>query len=144
MNAKVSIHKHMNRVSWQRLGWILAMVGAGSAVSVVGVMQPNAPLQYVALGFMGMMIVVTFCQVQMVWHWVFTPDTHPFIRDLMRYGQPEQVAYRIEAQLNDGYHPMCGDIHVTMDWLVKVDRHRLIVLKLSDVIWAHKGHTISS
>ncbi|GAB1420077.1 hypothetical protein MASR2M15_01540 [Anaerolineales bacterium] len=65
------------------------------------------------------------------------PLSHPAIKSLDRYGDPEDVLHQIESDIVRGEEKF-GHITLTDKWLITHHTGTLSILKLDDLIWASK------
>ncbi len=93
-------------------------VGAGLAAVVV-----------IALGAI-IGLVITFQRMG-------NPAAHPILKNLARFGEPEQVSQQIMTEM-DGQKETIGKFNLTRTWAVNLGKSSLDVAKVNDVVWMYK------
>lgn len=69
-------------------------------------------------------------------------EAHPVARALARFGQPDQVAAAIAAEVqNDPHGVKVGPIQITPSWLLRSTAYSLNVVHLSEIVWAYQKVT---
>ncbi len=64
------------------------------------------------------------------------PASHPIMRALGRFGEPEQVAEQINQEMS-APHEALGSLHLTPHWLVNSAGVSLAATRLEDVVWVY-------
>ncbi len=68
------------------------------------------------------------------------PLSHPIMRGLAVYGNPELVAAQVEMEI-DPTAPKLGSAWVTQTWLIDSHLFKLNVMRINDIVWIYKHVT---
>ncbi len=68
------------------------------------------------------------------------PSSHPAVAGLKRFGTPQEIAARIQAETAAGAE-RAGDLVLTPSWLLRGTFFGLTVVRLEDVVWVYRKVT---
>jgi hypothetical protein len=68
------------------------------------------------------------------------PASHPAVKSLSRFGDPNTVAQQIELEMASE-HPQVGNLHFTRNWMVHKQSASMEAMRYRDVVWAYKRVT---
>jgi hypothetical protein len=69
------------------------------------------------------------------------PQNHPLARNLLKYGDPQEVAQKIEDEYQSEDVQVIGPVTFTRSWMVRPTTFGVDVMFLGDSAWAYKTIT---
>lgn len=69
------------------------------------------------------------------------PQKHPTAKALMKYGDPEEVAQKIDEEYNSEDRQVIGPVTITRSWLIHPTTFGVQAMFLGDSAWAYKTIT---
>jgi hypothetical protein len=97
-------------------------------------------------GWLGVVVIVPLAALG-IWNVlravrrIWNPERSPIAKGLLRYGDPAEVANRIEQELQAQETAKIGFTNITKNWMVYAQKSRLQVVHLGDVAWVYKAVT---
>ncbi|AUT01499.1 hypothetical protein CLI64_14480 [Nostoc sp. CENA543] len=69
-------------------------------------------------------------------------ENHPIMEDLKRFGSPNDVAFKIDSELQiAGNKSTIGPAQITPSWILRSHFFGLEILNLNDIVWIYKNVT---
>lgn len=95
---------------------------------------------YIGLGLAAVVLLGSVVGLVLALRRIADPLSHPVMRRLARYGQPDAVAREIEHELMTPSATL-GKVHITPHWLVFAKGGTFEAARLEDLVWLYKHVT---
>ncbi|HEX2623177.1 MAG TPA: DUF6709 family protein [Phototrophicaceae bacterium] len=94
------------------------------------------------LGFVGLGVLLIFSGFMLitVFRRIGSPESHPIMKGLSRFGHLDSVIPQLESELNTE-HPIVGKFHFTRNWVVQKTVANLQAVPYQDVVWVYQKTT---